>query len=62
MPTKKSNHKHEYELIEVKEGNWFTHEKRCKICGHLYTRLRVEWENQVESEFKECLESMHCDY
>ncbi|SUA70249.1 Uncharacterised protein [Paenibacillus polymyxa] len=42
MPTKKSNHKHEYELLEVKEGNWFTHEKRCKICGHLNSRLKIE--------------------
>ncbi len=41
MATKKSKHKHEYELIKSKEIGWYTHEKRCKICGHLYTRLRI---------------------
>ncbi len=44
MP-KKSNHKHEYELIELKEDSWYTHEQKCKICGHVYTRLRVEQGN-----------------
>jgi hypothetical protein len=39
--TKKSNHKHEYELIEIKEKGWFTHAKTCEICGHVYTRLRI---------------------
>lgn len=36
---KKSNHKHEYELIEINEG-WFTHEKKCKICGHVNNKIR----------------------
>lgn len=42
MVTKKSNHKHEYELIEIKKDGWFTHEKTCKICGHVNNRLRIE--------------------
>lgn len=42
MASKKSNHKHDYELTESKEAFWYTHEQRCKICGHVYNRLRVE--------------------
>ncbi|MBT2759926.1 hypothetical protein [Paenibacillus sp. ISL-20] len=46
--TKKSNHKHEYELVEIKQGGWFTHEKACKICGHLNSRLRVDNESNIQ--------------
>lgn len=38
--TKKSDHKHEYELVEMKEKAWFTHEKKCKICGHVNNKIR----------------------
>ncbi|MFJ7982396.1 hypothetical protein ACIQ1D_19220 [Lysinibacillus xylanilyticus] len=40
---KKSDHKHEYELIELNENDrfWFTHEKVCKICGHVYGKVRI---------------------
>lgn len=38
---KKSNHKHEYELIEIVEG-WFTHKKVCKICGHVNEKIRKD--------------------
>lgn len=38
---KKSDHKHDYELVEMKEKRWFTHEKKCKICGHINNRIRV---------------------
>ncbi|WP_179280998.1 hypothetical protein [Paenibacillus sp. XY044] len=41
MTTKKSNHKHEYEMIEIKEDGWFTHEMTCKICGHVGNRYRI---------------------
>lgn len=39
---KKSDHKHEYELVEVKATGWFTHEKICKICGHVNNRIRID--------------------
>lgn len=38
---KKSDHKHDYELVEIKEVSWFTHEKVCKLCGHVNDRVRV---------------------
>ncbi|UNY48773.1 hypothetical protein P9294_gp058 [Bacillus phage FADO] len=38
---KKSNHKHDYELIEIKNDDWFTHKKKCKICGHVNNRIRI---------------------
>ncbi|WP_342423155.1 hypothetical protein [Paenibacillus sp. FSL E2-0178] len=41
MTNKKSDHKHEYELIEIESDGWFTHAKTCKICGQVYTRLRI---------------------
>ncbi|MGM1023526.1 MAG: hypothetical protein ACQEXV_24070 [Bacillota bacterium] len=37
----KSAHKHAYELVKIKEPNWFTHEKVCKICRHVYDRVRI---------------------
>jgi hypothetical protein len=39
--TKKSDHKHKYELIEIENDGWFTHAKTCGICGHVYTSLRI---------------------
>lgn len=42
--TKKSDHKHEYEWVKLKEIGWFTHEKACKICGHVNDRARLEGE------------------
>lgn len=39
---KKSNHKHVYELKEIEKPEWFTHEKICKICGHVNDRIRIE--------------------
>lgn len=53
---KKSNHKHEYELIKIEDKQWYTHAKICKICGHVYTRLRI---NRTEEEEKECLEKLN---
>ncbi len=38
--SKKSDHKHEYELVKIDHG-WFTHEKKCKICGHVNNRLAI---------------------
>lgn len=43
---KKSNHKHEYVLVEIEEKQWFTHEKKCKLCGHVTNRIRIEEENR----------------
>lgn len=43
--TKKSNHKHEYELVEIepwKIKRWFTHKEVCKICGKERNHLRIE--------------------
>lgn len=42
---KKSDHKHEYELVEVQPWsikNWFTHIEVCKICGKERNQLRIE--------------------
>lgn len=42
---KKSNHKHEYELVEIESlaiKNWFTHIEVCKICGKERNQLRIE--------------------
>jgi len=39
--SKKSDHKHNYELVEIKENEWFTHEKKCKICGHVNDKVRI---------------------
>lgn len=39
--TKKSDHKHEYELLEIPEESWFTHKLVCKICGHIGNRLTI---------------------
>lgn len=41
---KKSDHKHDYELVEIIPKaikNWFTHKKVCTICGKVYTELRI---------------------
>ncbi len=38
---KKSDHKHEYELVEMETKQWFTHEKVCKICGHVSNKIRI---------------------
>lgn len=38
---KKSDHKHIYRLEKIDDG-WFTHEKKCEICGHINNRLRIE--------------------
>ena len=38
---KKSNHKHDYEFVEIKDNGWFTHEKKCKVCGHVNDRVRI---------------------
>lgn len=45
---KKSNHKHDYETVEV-EDIWFTHHVICKICGHVYNRIRKE-EKEIKKE------------
>lgn len=42
---KKSDHKHNYESVEVKEWvitNWFTHKEVCKICGKVNNQLKIE--------------------
>lgn len=39
--TKKSDHKHEYKLVEILDVGWFTHKKVCKICGHINDKIRV---------------------
>jgi hypothetical protein len=42
---KKSDHKHEYELIEKEPWaikNWFNYKQVCKICGKVYTELYIE--------------------
>lgn len=41
VKTKKSDHKHNYTLRELKEPMWFTHEKICTICGHVNNQLRI---------------------
>lgn len=42
---KKSDHKHEYELVE-KEAltikTWFNYTEVCKICGKINNELRIE--------------------
>ncbi|MGE6347918.1 hypothetical protein ACQKIY_25410 [Bacillus mycoides] len=40
MPKKKSDHKHDYELVKINNDGWFTHEKKCKICGHVNNKIR----------------------
>lgn len=43
-PPKKSDHKHDYELVEKDESlkNWFTHKYVCKICGKENTEFRIK--------------------
>ncbi|MET3209724.1 UNVERIFIED_CONTAM: hypothetical protein ABIC26_002671 [Paenibacillus sp. PvR008] len=48
MTTKKSNHKHEYVLVEIERKGWFTHEKVCKHCGHINNRLRLKHEYESQ--------------
>jgi hypothetical protein len=42
---RKSNHKHEYKLVEKKEWvieGWFTHIEVCMICGKVNNKLRID--------------------
>lgn len=42
---KKSDHKHEYEIVEKEQlgfGDLWNYEQKCKICGKVYTELRIE--------------------
>ena len=41
----KSDHKHDYEVIEIKKWSlqgWFTYVEACKICGKVSNRLHIE--------------------
>lgn len=39
--SKKSDHKHDYEVQENKDDPWFTHKLVCKICGKIGNRFVV---------------------
>ena len=46
---KKSDHKHEFELIEKEKtllNHWFTHKEVCKICEKERDSLHIQWEEQ----------------
>lgn len=47
--TNKSNNKHEYELRVLQQVGWFTHEKACKICGHVNNGLRLDSESNIQN-------------
>lgn len=51
---KKSNHKHVYDYVELKEKAWFTHEKVCRICGHVNNLVRLEtFEDYINQMIKD---------
>lgn len=38
---KKSDHKHDYHIIKIKNPDWFTHKRVCKKCGKINNRYAM---------------------